>query len=209
MNIGAISFKKPDSRFAIYPAFCNFGITKYQSMTKIEEIWKPIPNYDGIYSASTTGLIKNNVTFKVLLPNKIGDYYGVTLCRSKKDHKVCLIHRLVAMTWIDNPNNKPQVNHIDGNKLNNNYTNLEWVSKSENSIHSFKLGLQKPNKSNLGKYGKFAHRKRAINCLSKDGIFIKKYDTIKEASDELKISVSSISNCLSGRSKSANGYLWQ
>jgi hypothetical protein len=79
---------------------------------------------------------------KILKPNfqKKTGYYSVTL------HKVMSIHRLVATAFIPNPENKPFVNHKDGNKLNNNVDNLEWVTASENGIHAFKSGLLKIKK---------------------------------------------------------------
>lgn len=56
-----------------------------------------------------------------------------------------LVHLLVALKYVPNPHNKPCVNHIDGDKLNNNYKNLEWVTHSENTKHAYRLGLEKPN----------------------------------------------------------------
>jgi hypothetical protein len=67
-----------------------------------------------------------------------------------KDFKInVLIHRLVAQAFIPNPENKPQVNHIDGNKQNNNLINLEWVTVSENQLHSYKIGLKKSIKGDM------------------------------------------------------------
>lgn len=102
------------------------------------EIWKIIsekPNY----SVSNLGRIVNNRTNRVLKPiKKSSGYYEVSLGRV--DNKQCgfLIHRLVAKAFIENPENKPVVNHKDLDKLNNSLENLEWCTYSENRIHYLK-----------------------------------------------------------------------
>ena len=80
--------------------------------------------------------------------NNVCGYLQVALQKHKKrkDEK---IHRLVAEAFIPNPENKPQVNHLDGNKLNNYYKNLEWCTNGENQIHSYVLN---PNRRNIFKY---------------------------------------------------------
>ena len=115
----------------------------------MEEIWKDIQGYEGLYQVSNYGRIrsfkrmKNNKEarqFK-LTPNSTG-YISVGL---RKNGKKILyqVHRLVAESFIPNPENKPQVNHIDGNKTNNHISNLEWVTASENTQHAYKMGLAK------------------------------------------------------------------
>ena len=98
-----------------------------------------------------------------------------------------LLHRLVAFTFIPNPYNKEQVNHIDGNKLNNSVENLEWVTNQENQIHKVNTGL-------------FKGFHKIIQYDSNMNI-IKKFNSIIEASKELNISASCISNNCSGRTK--------
>ena len=120
----------------------------------IEE-WKDIPEYEGIYQVSNIGRIKrleykriNNLTNTIsifkehLLKPRIKNnlYFKVTLCKNN-EIKAKYIHRLVAITFLPNPENKPQVNHIDGNKLNNNVDNLEWVTESENMQHAYSHNL--------------------------------------------------------------------
>lgn len=70
-------------------------------------------------------------------------YYALQLINDDGKRKTSFVHRLIAMTYISNPHNKPQVNHIDGNKLNNDVQNLEWATPSENSIHMLVHGLSK------------------------------------------------------------------
>ena len=123
-------------------------------MTK--EIWKDIQGYEGLYQISNLGRIKslermiitsNNITKKIsekiLKPclRKNG-YYSIVLQKNNKS-KYYTIHRLVAKEFIPNPNNLPQVNHKDGNKLNNNINNLEWCTNSDNTQHGYDNKLYK------------------------------------------------------------------
>jgi len=103
------------------------------------EIWKPIKDFDG-YFISNFGRVKNSKgkILKYYVQNS--GYQVIKLHKNKKGHHK-LIHRLVAETFIDNPNNKPEVNHKDGNKQNNKVENLEWVTPSENRKHAIELGL--------------------------------------------------------------------
>ena len=90
-----------------------------------------------IYNAKTNNKLKpidNGVGY-----NRVGLYAG------NNKHKLYYVHRLLAMAFIDNPENKDFINHIDGNPKNNILSNLEWCTKSENGLHAFKLGLNKPS----------------------------------------------------------------
>ena len=110
------------------------------------ERWKKIPEYD--YKASTLGRVKNIKTNHILKGKLTKDgYKSVQLNR-----KELLIHRIIAKIFIVNNENKPQVNHIDGDKTNNIINNLEWCTQSENQKHAFKNNLQlgyKPTKLSI------------------------------------------------------------
>ena len=100
-----------------------------------QEIWKDIPIYVGRYQASNLGRIKNIQTNHIMKQQvDIDGYFIVSLEGLKK--RTYKVHRLVAMTFIPNPLNKAQINHIDGNKKNNIITNLEWVTPGENIKHA-------------------------------------------------------------------------
>ena len=116
-----------------------------------KEIWKTIPNFEGIYEVSNFGNVRSlkrkvqglndiNQMFKgkVLKPGINRGYKRVTLSKANKLKKFS-IHRLVASVFLDNKFNKPCVNHIDGNKSNNNLLNLEWCTYSENEKHSYNV----------------------------------------------------------------------
>lgn len=92
------------------------------------EIWKYIKDFGNIYSVSNEGRIKNNITNKLMTLFIVGDYYKVSL-----KAKPYFVHKLVAKAFIDNPDNKPCVDHIDTNPLNNNVENLRWATIKENN----------------------------------------------------------------------------
>ncbi len=126
----------------------------------VMEIWKDIPGYEGRYCASNLGNVKSldwfyyskgagKIPYKInhygkLLKQSISPYgyYYVGLHINSKQYGN-LIHRLIALAFIPNPKNKPQINHIDGNKANNHVNNLEWCTQSENMQHSYKIGLNR------------------------------------------------------------------
>lgn len=89
--------------------------------------------------------LKTNNKLKAF-DNGIG-YLRVAIYVGENKHKPVYIHRLIAQAFIPNPKNKLEVNHIDGNTKNNEISNLEWVTKSENALHAYRLGLNKPSPS--------------------------------------------------------------
>lgn len=102
------------------------------------EIWKPIDGFGGRYEVSNTGKVRSftrksyKKDGKILTPNAVSSGYFIVHLSDGKNKKAMLIHRLVAMTFVPNPNNYPQINHIDENKKNNNADNLEWCTAAYN-----------------------------------------------------------------------------
>ena len=106
--------------------------------------WRRIEGYEGVYNISSDGMVMSHAKKypKPLKPTiTLHGYLTVTLYING-NNKIYKIHRLVAQAFIPNPNNKPQINHIDGLKNNNHYKNLEWATSSENLKHAFASGLR-------------------------------------------------------------------
>lgn len=166
----------------------------------IEE-WRKIESYPN-YSVSNLGRVRNDATGRFLIPVKYGkyrNYYRVKLGCGKPVKMIpCSIHRLVASAFIPNPENKPQVNHIDGNGFNNLVSNLEWVTESENTLHAYRVLNRK-----MGD----VRAKRVMRV--EDG---KIFSSIVEATHFCGLkSTASILNCLRGypNRNTAGGYHWK
>jgi len=111
-----------------------------------QEIWRPVVGYEGLYEVSCDGEVYSRHRGKdlKLCFNTVG-YYRVDLCKNGK-RTTHSVHRLVAQAFIPNPENKPQVDHINRNKTDNRVENLRWSTNSENNIN---IGCQKNNKLGL------------------------------------------------------------
>lgn len=149
-------------------------------------IWKSIPGFEGLYQINIFGLIKSNYKSAIIMGSFDKDKYLQVSLSKNKVKKKFKIHRLVALTFHLNPENKPEVNHKDGIRFNPFYLNVEWNTTQENAIHSFKqLGRIGGRK---GKKSYQPTRFKPIECLTNG----KRYINIIEASKDLNIKVSSI-----------------
>ena len=167
----------------------------------MKEIFKDIKGFEGLYQISNFGNVKSLKRNIILKPSSNGKGYLHIILYKNCKSKVGRIHRLVAQAFIPNPENKPQINHIDGNKSNNNVNNLEWVTNSENQKHAFALGLQ----TNIANNNP---RTRKINQYDLQGNLIKTWNSCYDIVKELNINRSCIWRCCTGQCKCSHGYKW-
>lgn len=164
---------------------------------------------DTPYFVSSCGKIlrkyKNHIRYLKPTLNVYGYFYcSISIkCKVKKH----LLHRLIGEVWINNPNNKPCINHKDGNTENNHINNLEWCTHSENLKHSYrelnrinpmqdKKGILCPNSIKIAQY-------------DLDGILLQIWDSITEAAEILNVNRRTISQVAKGKRKSTGGYKWK
>lgn len=162
------------------------------------EIWKDIPGYEGMYQASDCGRIRGldrivkssgpsgiRTAKGSIMTNRTTSwgYLSTTLTKEGKGKNI-QVHRLVALTFIENPENKSLVNHKDGNKINNLKSNLEWATYSENTKHAFKIGL----------VGRSGTAKKVMNSITGEI-----YDNITLAASKNNIKRTTLIRKLSGK----------
>lgn len=157
--------------------------------------WREVKEYSN-YEVNQLGEIRHKKRQKILKPrDNNGGYQYVNFKINGKNTNFA-VHRIVANAFIPNPNGYTEVNHKDYNKKNNCVDNLEWVSSSQNKQHSY---LKQENKKSRGK---------AVNQYTKEGIFLKTFDSVSDAAKELGCCVAAISNCCLGRTKTSQGFRW-
>lgn len=179
------------------------------------EVWKDAVGLEGRYVVSNMGRIKSlqrNGTIKSdMIRKQIEDKYGYLRFNIRKDNSTgtrgILIHRLVAIAFIPNPENKREVNHKKGIKKDNRVSELEWATQSENAKHAFSIGLSKSNL--IQKSGKESPVSKPIYQMSLDGEIINEFDSATIAAKETKVKRQKISCCCTGTRKTAGGYKWK
>ena len=167
-----------------------------------EIIWKDIEGYEGLYQVSNTGLVRSFYQTKegklLTLVKDKGGYLRARLYKNKKQTSF-LVHRLVALAFIPNPENKATVNHKDENKLNNFVDNLEWATSAENNLygsHCQKISKALRNREDTSK---------KIKCVETGEI----YPSISEAARKNSAHFAAVSRVCHGQQKTANGLHWE
>lgn len=176
----------------------------------MEEVWKTIniEGFEDTYQISNKGRVHNMNTGRFPNGSYTHDGYNKFVLQKGGKQKRFMVHRLVALHFIPNPENKETVNHKDGNKLNNNVENLEWATRSENELHSFRVLGKVAYQPMKGRFGKEHNRSRSVVQVSLDGFFLAEYGSILEASRVTGVNPSNITMCHKGIRPTAGGYKW-
>lgn len=188
------------------------------SISLENEEWKEVPDYEGLYMVSTSGRVVSldRITCtkdgnqrhnkpSLLNPQKEGKagYYRVNLRKNGKT-KTCNIHRLVAMTFIPNPLNKPEVDHIDTDKTNNNVKNLRWCSAVENMRNPLTMKRMRITVyDNITKHKRFTRPVASI----KNGNIVKMYPSLRSVLQD-GYDPDCVWNCCNGKSKIHGELQW-
>ena len=160
-------------------------------MTSFEE-WRDIPGFEGAYQASNLGRIRGRRGILHPIVNWDG-YHRVALQKEGRPVRVAL-HRLVALAFIPNPENKPQVNHKDGDRGNCTAENLEWSTNAENQRHRRRVNGS----------GGYSSKRAVVNTTTGQS-----FESLSEAARQTGARIASIQECCKGLRKTANGYGWQ
>lgn len=188
---------------------------KYEELTQQNRRYDLEPNVedgDSIYHITKDGIVINRRTGNDVKPRIRNGYKYVLIYKKDGSSMKKNIHRLLCIAYIKNPFNKPQVNHIDGNKLNNNLLNLEWATARENTVHAFKNNLINVSKGdkhymtiNAGNLGRSII---ATDKYGKEFIFKNISDALNKGF-ALKKSYSKVYDCCNLKRKIHNGYKWR
>lgn len=185
------------------------------------EIWKPIDGTNGMYEVSDTGKVRSlnylghGETRELALCADHKGYLRVRLCMSDGKRVTRKVHRLVAQAFIDNPENKPEVNHKNGDKMCNHAWNLEWASARENTIHAYREGLKEKTRERcreMGKRNGGKHLEAQMTPVIATDIKTgetRRYKSQREAAKETGAQQANIHKVLTGARKSAAGFTFK
>lgn len=197
---------KSTSLSACHPV-TNKAITKGGNY--MEEVWKPVKGYEGLYEVSSLGRVRSVKRNLVMHPHPRRHGYLAVMLYGKGGHKTrnfkqFSVHRLVAEAFIPNPDNLPEVNHKDECKTNNCAENLEWVTRLENVNY----GTAKTRRAKKAVNGK---KSVAIQQFTKDGELVKTYPSLAEVHRQTGYEQANICRCAQGSKQysHAYGYVWR
>lgn len=179
----------------------------------MEEVWKDIENYEGLYQVNNFGQVRSVKRNIILKGWSVKGYICVPLNKNGKQEDA-RVHRLVARAFIPNPDNYFCVDHINGNRTDNRANNLRWCTTKQNNGFAMarrnkSISKQGENNPFYGVFGADHCSSKKVQQLTLDGSIIKEWSSAAEASRELGIQFSNISRCCHGRSKSAGGFIWK
>lgn len=171
-----------------------------------EEVWRHVDGYEGKYSVSNLGRMRNNITKAVMGCHITKQGYVTVKLRINDKAKRYFVHRLVGMAFIDNPNEYPCINHKDEVKTNNEVSNLEWCTYHYNCLY----GTRIQRITELIDYSSVAEKNsKPIVQLTKDGQVVKQWPSITECFKTTGYDKSNITKCCRGKAKTAYGYKWE
>ena len=177
-----------------------------------DEEWRPVLGYENSYEVSNTGRVRSlNYIGKKIVQERVvcdnGNGYGrITLYKNNVGRRK-YIHRLVAEAFLPNPENKPQVDHIDGDPGNNQVENLRWCSNLENSNYELTRKHRSDNAYCRGRTGALNPNAKPVAQIL-NGVCLKIWESASVASRELGISFKNISACAHGKRRVAGGFGW-
>ena len=183
-------------------------------MAKVIEEWRPVVDFEGLYEVSNMGRVRSLTRYKKVIKPIVTNsgYYQYQLWHNGTC-RVGLAHRLVAQAFIQNPDNKSVVNHIDENKLNNSVDNLEWVSHVENCRYGTAIARRTEHfdysKRRINNAGQIAACSKPVAQYTKDGTFLRNWKSASECARETNISISSIRRAATGKLKTAGGFVFK
>ena len=183
------------------------------------EVWRDIEGYEGLYQVSNLGNIKSLAFGPKNHPNVQPQERLLKISKSSTGYmhvqlykegisSTKLVHKLVASTFIDNPYNKPEVNHIDSNRTNNNVENLEWVTRTENMRHAANNRIRKQTNQNnkesrIKKRGKYQ-----VLQYTPDGKFVNIWNSVSDVVEFYKCDKYGIYRSIAGKNKTSICYRW-